>query len=170
MSSSDKPALLLDPLINAPCDVTGGCTKAPWCNMGLSFAACCPIITASPPLLSTLCIASPPSPSLPPPQCGVFLSWVWPWSMPSPSLESSSFLSSRHAIWSMHSPFSSRLQLARCSPLPSCSFCQRFDIHLRPCARTHITHACTHTENPSFFFPLSQPSPPPPFLACFLGL
>lgn len=29
----------------------------------------------------------------------------------------------------MRSPFSSLLQLARCSPVPSCSFCQRFAIH-----------------------------------------
>lgn len=98
-------------------------------------------------LLSTLCIASP----APTPQCGAFLSWVWPWSMPSPSPESSSFRSWRRAIWSMHSPFSSRLQLARCSPLPSCSFCQRFDIYARPCTHTH-----THTRNHFFFLVFSS--------------
>lgn len=60
------------------------------------------------------------------PQCGAFLSWVWQWSMPSPSLESSSRLWWRHAIWNTYSAFSSLLPLAHCSPLRSCSCCQRF--------------------------------------------
>lgn len=74
-----------------------------------------------------------PSSSIQPPrhsnhQCGAFLSWVWQWSMPSPSPESSSCLSWRRATWSTRSPFSSLLPLARCTPLPSCSCCQRFAI------------------------------------------
>lgn len=63
------------------------------------------------------------------PQCGAFLSWVWQWSMPSLSLESSSYLWWRHAIWNTYSTFSSLLPLAHCSPLPSCSCCQRFAIY-----------------------------------------
>lgn len=78
-------------------------------------------------------LTPPPStciqPVIPTPQCGAFLSWVWPWSVPSPSLESSSCLSWRHAIWRVRSPFSSLLRLARCSPMPSCSFCPRFATH-----------------------------------------
>lgn len=85
--------------------------------------------------------------------------------MPSPSPESSSFLSWRHAIWSMHSPFSSLLQLARCSPLPSCSFCQRFDIHPHP---HPCTCTCTHKHTPllSFLLKLFSSSSLHLFLLC----
>lgn len=48
--------------------------------------------------------------------------------MSPPWPESSSCPWWSRALGNMHSPISSRLPLARCSPLPSCSCCQRFDI------------------------------------------
>lgn len=64
--------------------------------------------------------------------------------MSSPSPVCSSCLSWRRTIWSMHSPFSSLLPLARCSPLPSCSSCQRFAIHTYiPVPQKHTNSSLT---------------------------
>lgn len=78
------------------------------------------------------------------PQCGVFPSWAWQWSISSPSPVCSSCLSWRRTVWSMHSPFSSLLPLARCSPLPSCSSYQRFAIHTNiPLPQKHLNTSLT---------------------------
>lgn len=77
-------------------------------------------------------------------QCGAFLSWLWQWSMSSPSPGSLVCRWWSHAIWKPPSPFSSHLPSAHCSPVLCYSFCQRFAIH----TRFNITN--------TFFFSYSQ--------------